>query len=518
MLLTLARGRQQRLPFGQLVLAAAIALWAVLMIALGQGDMAVRAPVTRGTMETAVAFAALFGALVMLLFPQQASGRRLWWLAAALIVIGISAIAFGVSRQFTDSNEPATASAYAWLSTRFVASLFLCFAVAGAPPAARRRRAVVVVALLGAAWCIAVELASPLLPVLIHGSTASEQAYASGVRSGLTVGYWLISCVPLALAIGAMLRAPKVAREGEVQWWFAPAVILFAAGQVHGELWPSAYTSIITLADLLRLAFVLLVAAGAAITLLRVADEREAMLALEQTRTRELGELAEAQRDVTAIVTHELAAPLGAIRRLVDTVGTGELSPPEQVRAMVMIEAEAGMLSALVADIQSLAVADRAEFPIDLQPVRLSELLRTAAVFAESLPGYHPLQMDVDLPDEQEVMADSQRIAQVLRNLVGNAAKFSNPGSPVGLKASPSEENLVSVEVIDQGWGIAEDDLSRIFEKYRRGSLHDGPLPSGLGVGLYLSQRIVEAHGSHIHVESEPGKGSTFRFELKSAP
>src|SRR5438132_6848624 len=150
MLLTLARGRQQRLPFAQLVLAAAIALWAVVMIALGQGDLAVRAPVTRGTMETVVAFGALFGALVMLLFPQQASGRRLWWLAAALIVIGISAIAFGASRQFTDSNQPASESAYAWLATRFVASLFLCFAVAGAPPSARKRRAVVLVALAGA--------------------------------------------------------------------------------------------------------------------------------------------------------------------------------------------------------------------------------------------------------------------------------------------------------------------------------------------------------------------------------
>src|SRR5207253_1465188 len=128
---------------------------------------------------------------------------------------------------------------------------------------------------------------------------------------------------------------------------------------------------------------------------------------------RELGELAEAQRDVTAIVTHELAAPLGAIRRLVDTVGTGELSPPEQGRAMIMIEAEAGMLSALVADIQSLAVADRAEFPVDPQPVRLSELVRTAAVFAESLPGYHPLQAEIT-DEECEVIADSGRIAQVL--------------------------------------------------------------------------------------------------------
>jgi signal transduction histidine kinase len=375
---------------------------------------------------------------------------------------------------------------------------------------------VVVAALVGAAWCIAVELASPLLPVLIHGSTTSEQAYATGVRGGLTAAYWITSCVPLALAFAAMLRAPKVARASELPWWFTPAIVLFAAGQVHGELWPSAYTSIITMSDLLRLAFVLLVAAGAAITLLRVADEREAMLALEQTRIRELGELAETQRDVTAIVTHELAAPLGAIRRLVDTVGTGELSPPEQVRAMIMIEAEAGMLSALVADIQSMAVADRwAKFPLDLQQVRLSELVRTAAVYAESLPGYHPLNMEVDLPEECDVMADPQRLAQVLRNLVSNAAKFSNPGSPIGLRASPSEADCVAVEVSDEGWGIAEGDLDRIFEKYRRGSV-DGPMPGGLGVGLYISQRIVEAHESRIEVDSEPGKGSTFRFELKS--
>ncbi|MDX6550653.1 MAG: hypothetical protein QOJ31_1337, partial [Gaiellales bacterium] len=439
------------------------------MLAFGQGELAVRAPVTRGTMETVVAFAALFGALVMLLFPQQASGRRLWWLAAALIVIGVSAIAFGASRQFTDSDQQASSAAYAWLATRLVSSLFLCFAVAGAPPTARKRRAVIAAALVGAAWCIAVELASPLLPVLIHGSTSSEQAYAADVRGGLNAAYWIISSVPLALAFAAVIRARKVARAGEVQWWFTAAMILFAAGQVHGQLWPSAYTSIITLSDVLRLAFVLLVAAGAAVTLLRVADEREAMLALEQTRTRELGELAEAHRDVTAIVTHELAAPLGAIRRLVDTVGTGDLSPPEQGRALVMIEAEAGMLSALVADIQSLTVADRAEFPVDLLPVRLSDLVRTATVYAESLPGYHPLNMQIELPDECEVLADPQRVAQVLRNLVGNAAKFSNPGSPIGLRASPWEQNRVLVEVSDKGWGIAEGDLRRIFEKYRRG-------------------------------------------------
>ncbi|MDX6548354.1 MAG: two-component system, OmpR family, phosphate regulon sensor histidine kinase PhoR, partial [Gaiellales bacterium] len=407
-------------------------------------------------------------------------------------------------------------SAYAWLSTRLVASLFLCFAVAGAPPAARKRRAVIVLALMGGAWCMAVELASPLLPVLIHGSTASEQAYAAGVRGGLTTTYWITSCVPLALAFVAMFRARKVAREGEVQWWFTPAMILFAAGQVHGELWPSAYTSIITLSDVLRLAFVLLVAAGAATTLLRVADEREAMLALERRRTYELGELADAQRDVTAIVTHELAAPLGAIRRLIDTVGTGQLSPSEQARAMVMIEAEAGMLSALVADIQALSISDRGDFPIDQQPVRLTELVRPAMMFAESLPGYHPLHVEVDVPEEYDVSADAGRITQVLRNLVSNAAKFSDPGSPIALRAARSDSG-VWISVSDQGWGIVEADLERIFEKYRRGNPDGNRRPSGLGVGLYISQRIIEAHGSQIEVESEPGQGTSFRFALQAA-
>jgi signal transduction histidine kinase len=514
MLLSLARGRQQRLPLTQLVLAVAFAVWAVLMIVVGQGDLASRAPVTRGALETLIAFAALFGALVMLLFPREESSRRLWWLSAALIVIGVSAVTFGVSRQFTSTDESASAAAYAWLATRLVSSAFLYLAVAGAPPRTRRRRAVVTAALVGTAFCVGVELLSPSLPVLIHGSTMSQQAYAAGVRSGLTGAYWIISCLPLAIALAAMLRAPAVAHEREVPWWFTPAVILFAAGQVHGELWPSAYTSIITLSDLLRLAFVLLVAAGATMTLLHVADEREAMLALERQRTHSLGELAEVQRDVTAVVSHELAAPLGAIRRLVDTVGTGELSTSEQAHAMAMIEAEAGMLSALVADIQALSLTERGEFPVDPQPVRLTELMRSAVVFAESLPGYHPLQVQNATDEECEVLADTQRVAQVLRNLVANAAKFSNPGSPISLEASLGDAGAVRLTVRDQGWGISDSDRGRIFEKYQRGTPEGGCRTGGLGLGLYLCRRIVEAHGASIEVDSLPGKGSSFWFEL----
>jgi signal transduction histidine kinase len=516
MLLSLARGRQQRLPATQLILAVALVIWTGVMLVLGTGRLADRAPVTRGTLEAVVAFASFFGALVMLLFPRGAGSRRLWWVAAALIVTGISAFVFGISAGFNGHDQSASSAAYAWLATRLVAALFLCFAVSAAPPAAARRRAVVVAALLASAACIAVALLSPLLPVLIHGSTSSEAVYRSGVRQGLTPAFWLLSIAPLALSLLALARAPAMARRHEVPWWFTPALLLFAAGQIHGELWPSAYTSIVTLSDLLRLGFVLLLAAGATITLLRVADEREAMLALERQRARTAGHEAEVARDANAVVAHELAGPLGAIRRLVDTMATGDLSAAEQTHAMAMIEAEAGLLGALVTDIQAVVLADGAEFPIDAGPVPVIDLLRPAGVFLEALPGYHPLHLHCAVPEDTLVMADLGRITQVLRNLVGNAAKFSDPGMPIVIQALPAQNGSVILEVRDRGWGIHADDRGRIFRKYERGR-GDGRRSNGLGVGLYLCQRIVEAHGSTIAVESEPGKGSSFCFELERA-
>jgi signal transduction histidine kinase len=514
MLLSLARGRQQRLPAPQLILAVAFVLWTGLVLLLGTGRLADHAPVTRGTVEAIVAFASFFGALVMLLFPQRAASRRLWWVAAALIVTGISASVFGIGEGFRGGDQSASSDAAAWLATRLVAGMFLCFAVAAAPPSASRRRAVVSVALLASTACVLIELLSPLLPVLIHGSTSSEAAYSSGVRHGLTPAFWALSIAPLTLALLAMARAPALARRGDVPWWFTPALVLFAAGQVHGELWPSAYTSIVTVSDLLRLAFVLLLAAGATLTLLRVADEREAMLALERKRARTADAQADAARDAAAMVAHELAGPLGAIRRLVDTMGTGELSPQEQAHAMAMIEGEAGLLGALVTDIQAVVLADGAEFPVDRGLVPMVELLRPARVFLEALPGYHPLHMRCAVPEETLVMADLGRMTQVMRNLVGNAAKFSDPGMPIAVQALPGQNGSVIVEVRDRGWGIRSDDRNRIFTKYGRAS-RDGRRGNGLGIGLYLCRRIVEAHGSSIVVESEPGKGSSFSFQLE---
>jgi signal transduction histidine kinase len=112
------------------------------------------------------------------------------------------------------------------------------------------------------------------------------------------------------------------------------------------------------------------------------------------------------------------------------------------------------------------------------------------------------------------VWADPERIGQVLRNLLSNAVKYSPEGSPVQL-CTRREGQWVRVEVIDSGFGIHPEDLVRVFDKFGRGRNAEGTRIRGVGLGLYLSRRIVRAHGSDLTVQSSLNHGSTFGFRLE---
>ncbi len=170
-------------------------------------------------------------------------------------------------------------------------------------------------------------------------------------------------------------------------------------------------------------------------------------------------------------------------------------------------------------------------------------MLDDAYRFAATLPGDHPLVLEgaVDAmrrdagrdavqagyadpfifegsADGQQVWADRYRIGQVLRNLLANAVKYSPEGAPIELRAVPSETpGRVRIEVIDRGPGIHPDDLKRIFEKFGLGRDPEGRKVAGLGLGLYLSRRILQAHGSDLVVNTGPDGGSVFGFELEVA-
>jgi signal transduction histidine kinase len=112
------------------------------------------------------------------------------------------------------------------------------------------------------------------------------------------------------------------------------------------------------------------------------------------------------------------------------------------------------------------------------------------------------------------VWCDPERISQVLRNLLDNAAKYTPPGTPVTLVASVRRKR-VRIEVANLGPCIPRQDLPLIFEKFGRGRDAAARTTAGAGLGLYLSRRIVEAHGTDLSVESTPERGTIFRFELQ---
>ncbi|MBA2277277.1 MAG: ATP-binding protein, partial [Chloroflexia bacterium] len=122
----------------------------------------------------------------------------------------------------------------------------------------------------------------------------------------------------------------------------------------------------------------------------------------------------------------------------------------------------------------------------------------------------------VNTVDDTTVLADPVRIGQVLRNLLGNAVKYTPPGTPVELRARPADApGWVRVEVADQGDGIHPDDLDRIFDKFGRGRRSSSGWIAGTGLGLYLSRRIVYLHGSDLTVTTTTGAGATFGFDLE---
>jgi signal transduction histidine kinase len=248
----------------------------------------------------------------------------------------------------------------------------------------------------------------------------------------------------------------------------------------------------------------------------------ESKRAQQETKeaNRRLNELALLKADFTAMVAHELGGPLAAIRRLSEMLGADDEEVDQDAKAYALeaIAAELDTLQTLVADVQASAAMERDDFRVELGPVPLGELFADAKTFCSTLPNDYPIDfvLDPDLEMHQKVVADRERIGQVLRNLLSNAAKYSPEGVPIELRAKRNnKEHCVDIEVADHGPGIHPDDQVRIFEKFGRGRDKEGKKIPGVGLGLYLSRGIVQAHGSDITVDSAPGEGAVFGFELK---
>ncbi len=225
-------------------------------------------------------------------------------------------------------------------------------------------------------------------------------------------------------------------------------------------------------------------------------------------------------------LSHELKTPLAVVREFVCLVLDGLAGPlTETQREYLDIARDScDQLRRHVNDLLDVTRLETGKMSIHLQPVALSALLERVASAMQPEAARRQIQLTWSCaPDLPPVAADSQRIHQVLTNLVGNALKFTPPGGKVRIHAGrsperPQEELLVGVS--DTGPGIPADQRERIFERLQQGESADTSASTrgGLGLGLYICRELVKLHGGRIWVESEPGRGSHFQFTLPVRP
>jgi signal transduction histidine kinase/HAMP domain-containing protein len=224
----------------------------------------------------------------------------------------------------------------------------------------------------------------------------------------------------------------------------------------------------------------------------------------------------EAERMRTALVTtvsHELRAPLTAITGYVDTLlNSGPWEAGEQREFLAIVSDAAAQLSGLVDNLLDAAKLEAGVVRLECEPVRVERIAEEVVARRRSLAPDRSIQVEAErglLPAE----ADPMRVEQVIANLVDNAIKYSPAGSPIRVHVDADPSGMLRVSVSDRGIGIAPEDADRLFERFYRvdGTARATP---GVGLGLFICKRIVEAHGGRIWVSSVPGAGSTFSFTL----
>jgi signal transduction histidine kinase len=227
--------------------------------------------------------------------------------------------------------------------------------------------------------------------------------------------------------------------------------------------------------------------------------------------------LDEAKSEFVATVSHELRTPMAAVLGAAKTLMRDdiELTPDRRRQLLEMIGAQGTRLTKIADDVLIASRLDRDELRLDRDEVDMGEVVRTAVEhMRESLP--ETISLTSRTANGAAALGDRSRIEQVLVNLIDNAIKYSPGGGEVSVSAAASQIR-VRVEVRDSGIGIPSAEQGSIFEKFYRGSLEGEQVRAGTGLGLYICRELVRRMGGTIGVESDPGLGSTFYFELPRA-
>jgi signal transduction histidine kinase len=215
--------------------------------------------------------------------------------------------------------------------------------------------------------------------------------------------------------------------------------------------------------------------------------------------------------EFVASVSHELRTPLTSIRGYLDLV-LDSADVGEESRGFLLVAARNGeRLQRLVADLLHTVQADAGSLHIVREPADLAAVVRDSVETAQSAARAAGLSLSLEAPDQLWAVIDSQRMTQVVDNLVSNAIKYTQSGS---VSVTLAVEDRVQIEVKDTGIGIDAMDREHLFTRFFRARHAQDQSIQGVGLGLSIIKTIVESHGGRIEVESEVGVGSRFQVRL----
>ncbi len=220
------------------------------------------------------------------------------------------------------------------------------------------------------------------------------------------------------------------------------------------------------------------------------------------------------RRELTANISHDLRTPLTSLRGYLETLRakTNTLSEGEKRDYLETALRQSERLSRLVAELFELAKLESATVEPEMEPLPIVDLVQDTAQDFQLSAREWGVRLLAETPDRSPmIVGDVALIARVLENLVDNGIRHTPGGGEVRLSVA-RHNGAVRVSVADTGRGISPTELPHVFDRYFQRS--DSSVPGGSGLGLTISRRIVELHGSHLRVESQLGKGSRFFFDL----
>lgn len=219
------------------------------------------------------------------------------------------------------------------------------------------------------------------------------------------------------------------------------------------------------------------------------------------------------QQILLHLVSHDLGTPLTVIHGHIGLLENMLGKPGEEAHmreSLATMRRNARRFETMLKDLTELARIEGGQLQLQREPIALSsyldEWLHGPVTLVDS--ARIDLQVADGLP---RVLADADRLERILINLISNATKYADPGTPIRISAARHDDKVV-VAVSDQGKGIAPEDIPHLFQRFSRAK--DEHRASGTGLGLYITRVLVEAHGGHVWVESQVGRGSTFSFTL----